>query len=209
MSRKADHSDLTDKEWEIIKPLIPPPKLRGHPRTVDMRSCSQCHFLSAQNWLLMGNASAWVPALLNGLLLLSTLAAYEDFGSRWTKLYANKYGWSFGISPQATAAIVDSQSVKTTEKKEPVRWAAMPPWSNWRGKYTASTAVRRVKGRKRHVVVDTQGLLMSVVGNRCQCFRTIGDNNSIIRRVLWCQRNRVNLGRFWIQWRKFCTLLWW
>lgn len=46
-----------------------------------------------------------------------------------------------GKSPQATAAIVDSQSVKTTEKKEPVRCAGSPRCSNWRGKYTASTAV--------------------------------------------------------------------
>ena len=37
MSRKVYKSDLTDKEWQIIKPLIPPPKPGGHPRTVDMR----------------------------------------------------------------------------------------------------------------------------------------------------------------------------
>ena len=37
MSRKAYKSDLSDKEWQIIKPLIPPPKPGGHPRTVDMR----------------------------------------------------------------------------------------------------------------------------------------------------------------------------
>lgn len=57
-----------------------------------------------------------------------------------------------GKSHQVTAAIVDSQKGSNDGKK---------------GKYTASTAVRRVKGRKRHVVVDTQGLLMGVVGNCC------------------------------------------
>ena len=31
MSRKAYKSDLTDQEWQIIKPLIPPPKTGGHP----------------------------------------------------------------------------------------------------------------------------------------------------------------------------------
>lgn len=57
MSRKADKSDLSDQEWQVIKPLIPPAKPGGHPRTVDMRSCSQCHLLSATNWLLMGDVA--------------------------------------------------------------------------------------------------------------------------------------------------------
>ena len=37
MSRKAYKSDLTDEEWQIIEPLVPPAKSGGHPRTVDMR----------------------------------------------------------------------------------------------------------------------------------------------------------------------------
>ena len=37
MIRKGYKSDLSDKEWQIIKPLIPPPKPGEHPRTVDMR----------------------------------------------------------------------------------------------------------------------------------------------------------------------------
>ena len=48
---KADHSDLTNKEWQIIKPLIPLPKPGGHPRTVDMRSC-------ATPLLLMGDVAS-------------------------------------------------------------------------------------------------------------------------------------------------------
>jgi len=37
MARKAYKSDLTNEEWQIIEPLIPPPKPGGHPRTVDIR----------------------------------------------------------------------------------------------------------------------------------------------------------------------------
>ncbi len=37
MPRKAYKSDLTDEEWQIIEPLIPPAKPGGHPRTVEMR----------------------------------------------------------------------------------------------------------------------------------------------------------------------------
>ena len=37
MARKAYKSDLTNEEWQIIEPLIAPPKPGGHPRTVDIR----------------------------------------------------------------------------------------------------------------------------------------------------------------------------
>jgi putative transposase len=37
MSRKPYPTDLTDKEWQILQPLIPPPKTGGRPRTVDIR----------------------------------------------------------------------------------------------------------------------------------------------------------------------------
>ena len=37
MTRIAYKSDLNDREWRLIEPLIPPPKPGGHPRTVDMR----------------------------------------------------------------------------------------------------------------------------------------------------------------------------
>jgi putative transposase len=37
MSRKAYKSDLSDEQWKIIEPLIPPAKPGGHPRTVDLR----------------------------------------------------------------------------------------------------------------------------------------------------------------------------
>lgn len=35
--RRAYKSDVSDAQWELIKPLIPPPKPGGHPRTVDVR----------------------------------------------------------------------------------------------------------------------------------------------------------------------------
>lgn len=37
MTRKAYKSDLTEQQWQLIQPLIPPAKPGGHPRSVDMR----------------------------------------------------------------------------------------------------------------------------------------------------------------------------
>jgi putative transposase len=45
MARKAYSSDLSDLEWEILAPLIPPPKLGGHPRTTNMREvCNAIYY---------------------------------------------------------------------------------------------------------------------------------------------------------------------
>lgn len=57
MTKIAYKSDLSSEEWQIIEPLIPPPKLGGHPRTVDMRFCSQCYLLFATSLLFLGDAS--------------------------------------------------------------------------------------------------------------------------------------------------------
>ena len=37
MSRKPYPTDLTDAQWDVLKPLLPPDSARGHPRTVDLR----------------------------------------------------------------------------------------------------------------------------------------------------------------------------
>ncbi len=37
MNRKAYKTDITDAQWQILEPLIPPAKPGGHPRTVNMR----------------------------------------------------------------------------------------------------------------------------------------------------------------------------
>lgn len=37
MTRKADKTDITDAQWQILEPLIPPAKTGGHPRTVNRR----------------------------------------------------------------------------------------------------------------------------------------------------------------------------
>ncbi|WP_250126719.1 hypothetical protein [Chroococcidiopsis sp. CCMEE 29] len=55
--RKLYPSDLSDAEWEVLKPLIPAPKGFGHPVKVDFRSYSQCHLLCATYWMPMGNAA--------------------------------------------------------------------------------------------------------------------------------------------------------
>ncbi len=116
MTRIADKSDLTDKEWQIIKPLIPPPKPGGHPRTVDMREVVNAIFY------LLRTGCSW-EMLPHDFPPYSTVYYYFR---RWHKrglweqinqVLREQIRIKQGKSPHATAAIIDSQSVKTTEKK--------------------------------------------------------------------------------------------
>jgi putative transposase len=116
MTRKTYKSDLTDKEWQIIKPLIPPPKPGGHPRTVDMREVVNAIFY------LLRTGCSW-EMLPHDFPPYSTVYYYFR---RWHKrglweqinqVLREQIRIKQGKSPQATAAIIDSQSVKTTEKK--------------------------------------------------------------------------------------------
>jgi putative transposase len=123
MTRKADKSDLSDEEWRIIEPLIPPPKPGGHPRTVDIREVVNAIFY------LLRTGCSW-EMLPHDLPPDSTVYYYFR---RWQKrgvweqinqVLREQVRMKQGKSPPATAAIVDSQSVETTEN---------------RGKYTALT----------------------------------------------------------------------
>jgi putative transposase len=116
MSRKAYKSDLSDREWEIIEPLIPPVKPGGHPRTVDMREVVNAIFY------LLRTGCSW-EMLPHDFPPYSTVYYYFR---RWQKhrvweqinqVLREQIRLEQGKSPQANAAIVDSQSLKTTEKK--------------------------------------------------------------------------------------------
>ena len=56
--RQAYPSDLSDAEWQVLKPQLPKPKGFGRPRTVDLREIRWCYFLCATDRMPMGNAAA-------------------------------------------------------------------------------------------------------------------------------------------------------
>ncbi len=145
MNRKAYTSDLSDEEWAILKHLIPRAKPRGRPRTTDMREV-----LNALFYLLRGGC-AW-------RLLPHEFPPWQTVYWYW-RTWRSAGVWEqihtmlrrqarrlAGRKREPSGCIIDSQSIKTTE----------------RGGEHGYDGGKKVNGRKRHLLVDTTGLVLKV-----------------------------------------------
>lgn len=149
---RADHdrsalrytSDMTDAEFALIAPLLPGQPRRGRKRRTDWRAVLNAIFYLLQNGCAWANLPKDFPPK-------STVFGYfQRFVERgiWARIHDALYVDSReleGREPQPSAAIVDSQSVKTG------------PSASCDGGFDAG---KKVKGRKRHILVDTLGLLL-------------------------------------------------
>lgn len=175
MNNQTYPTDLTDRQWECIKKYIPPAKPGGRPRTLEMRAV-----VNAILYIVVGGCQ-WrmLPRTYpNWKSVYDYFRQWRDDGT-WRRIHdmlrAQLRG-SVGRDKHATAGCLDSQSVKTCQGP------------GVRG-YDSG---KNVKGRKRHLLVDTLGLLMAVVVSAASIsdpagakgvFRRLGGTGKKLRRI--------------------------
>lgn len=115
MTRKPYPTDLTDEQWTVLAPLLPPPKPGGRPRSVDLRE-----IVNALLYVLR-TGCPW-RSLPHDLPPWSTVWTYfrcwRDDGTldRLHEHLRSQVRQAAGRDPRPSAVILDSQSVKTAEK---------------------------------------------------------------------------------------------
>jgi transposase len=141
-------SDLSDAEWAIIEPLLPARSCRGRPSVHGRRVIVNAILYVNRT----GCAWRYLPKdFPPWRTVYGYFAAWRDNGvlQRIHDQLRDAARVAAGRDPRPTAAVIDSQSVRAADTVP----KSSRGWDN----------AKKVNGRKRHIAVDTAGLVLAVV----------------------------------------------
>jgi len=142
-SRKPYATDLSDEEWWILEPLIPEAKPGGRPRAHETRELLDAIFYAVRGgcaWRLLPHEFPPWQTIYHYFRTWRLDGTWERINS----VLRERLRAMAGREETPSAAIMDSQSVRTTEK----------------GGARGYDGAKKINGRKRHLLVDTSGLVM-------------------------------------------------
>jgi len=139
------NTDLTDAEWALVADLFERDGQRGAPARYERRHMVNacCYALrTGCAWRLLPKTFPPWQATYKSFSRWAAAGVFEAMHDRLRQQWRDR----MGRAPEPTAAIIDAQSTRSTAQ----------------GGDTGFDAGKKVKGRKRHLVVDTLGLLLAV-----------------------------------------------
>jgi putative transposase len=142
-SRRPYATDLSDEEWWILEPLIPEAKPGGRPRAHDTRELLDAIFYAVRGgcaWRLLPHEFPPWQTIYHYFRTWRLDGTWERINS----VLRERVRAMAGREATPSAAILDSQSARTTEK----------------GGARGYDGAKKINGRKRHLLVDTGGLVM-------------------------------------------------
>ena len=144
MKRKTYPTDLSCQQWKLLETMLPPPEQFGRKRSVNLRRIfdALCYLARAGcQWRMLPKE---YPKWQTVYCYFRRWRQSQWFITINDKL-RRRLRATVGRDENPSAAIIDSQSIKTDEQAESKGY----------------DAGKKVKGRKRHILVDTLGLLLT------------------------------------------------